>query len=363
MALGLSVLALPVLAESETTQELKDVERRIQDAQQTAQSIASQTSGALGEMDALDRSIAARERRLTRLAESSRAAGKRLDEAARSLRALDAALPKLTAQLATRARGLYRLTRRGLGPVVFQAPRDWSDATRYRRGLGAVVERDHALLREVRRNRVAAEDARRRAAVESAALASERRESEKELALQQAERASKQKLIASLRDRGEQQTRLIGELEASAERLRDLIEREEASKASRFEASPEMQNAKMRPPLAASVAAVSAARSGVEIRAAAGTAVTAVKAGRVVFAGWFTGYGQMVIVEHGERLYSIYGYASELLVERGVAVDAGQAIAKVGATGPASAPSLYFEIRDRGSPRDPAAYIPSLARK
>ncbi len=66
----------------------------------------------------------------------------------------------------------------------------------------------------------------------------------------------------------------------------------------------------MTTPLHVTAGSVSTARNGVEIRAPAGTAVQAVRAGRVVYAGWFTGYGKMVIVDHGDRLYSVYGYAA-----------------------------------------------------
>lgn len=363
LLLALLALPPPALADEDKSRRLEDVERKIQDAQQAAQSIASKTESVLDAMEKLDRSIASRERRLKALAENVRDAEERRAAAERRLAVLDAELPRLTFLLSARARGLYRLTRRGLGPIVFQAPRDWSDATRYRHALQTVIERDQRLLAEVIRNRAAADAAKRDAAAQAAALEAQRREVEKELDSQRSERASKRELLASLRGQREQQSRLIEELKASAERLHDLIEREEASKAKRFEAPRSAQGARMRPPIAAGIEAVAAARNGVEIRSAAGTPVVAVKAGRVVFAGWFSGYGQMVILEHGDRLYSVYGYASELLVERGLAVDAGQPIAKVGATGPVSSPSLYFEIRDHGSAQDPTAYVPSLARK
>ncbi len=343
---------------------LKDVQKKIEDAEHAARSIADQTQGALGEIDTLDRSIATHERRLKTMADGMRTAEKRRDEAERRRKALDAALPELMAKLSTRARGLHRLSHRGLGPVVFQSPRDWSDSTRYRRSLEAIVTRDHELLREVKKNRADAEQARKDAAAHAAALAAQRIEAEKELAAQKGERDTKQTMLASLREQGDKQSKLLEELKASAERLHDLIEREEeAAKEKPFEPPPATGGAHMRPPLRGDAGNVVAARNGVEIRVAEGTPVLAVKAGQVVFAGWFAGYGQMVILDHGDRLYSIYGYASELSVERGGAVDVGQPIAKVGATGPVSAPSLYFEIRDHGSPRDPVAYIPSLARK
>jgi septal ring factor EnvC (AmiA/AmiB activator) len=71
----------------------------------------------------------------------------------------------------------------------------------------------------------------------------------------------------------------------------------------------------------------------------------------------------MVILDHGDHLYSIYGYASDIAVEPGQVVQGGDEIASVGATGPVERPSLYFEIRDHGTPRDPGQYIAALAHR
>jgi septal ring factor EnvC (AmiA/AmiB activator) len=170
-------------------------------------------------------------------------------------------------------------------------------------------------------------------------------------------------MLASLRGEGEKRTKLLGELKSSAEKLRALLQREEdASKAAPFEPAVP-PSARMLPPLAAARKEVTAARNGIEIRAERGAVIRAVAAGRVVFADWFTGYGKMVILDHGNHLYSIYGYAGDLRVEHGRVVAAGDPIATVGATGPAATPSLYFELRDHGVPRDPSAYIPLLVRK
>ena len=351
----------PVGAE-ESADRLKDVQRRIRRTQDEAKSLESKAEGALGEMETLDRSISARERTVAELAAEIRSARARKETAERALARLDAQLPRLRAAFAARARGLYRLTRRGLAPLVFRAPREWSETLRFRRGLEAVVAHDHALVVALAQNRVEADAAREQARGEAATLDAKRTDSQRELASLRAERADKQSLLASLRDESGKRAELLEALKSSAEKLRELIEKEEASKAAPFR-PPAGEAAKLLAPLRVAAEAVTTARNGVEIRAAAGTAVQAVKAGRVVFAGWFTGYGQMVILDHGDRLYSVYGYVGDLLVETGRAVGAGETIATVGRTGPVSAPSLYFEIRDHGTPRDPAAYIRALAHK
>ena len=341
---------------------MKDVQRQIEHAEQEAKSIEKKTESVLGEIEELDRSVDTKEGIVADLAREIRAAQTSKEEAERKVAALDAQLPRLRAAFEARARGLYRLTLRGPAPLVFQTPREWTEALRYRRSFEAVLAHDQELAADLRRNRVEADAARQQAADQAEMLASSREESEREIASLREERSSKKKLLVSLRSEGEKRQRLLGELKSSAEKLRELIEKEEAARLVPFQPPPG-EAAHMAAPLQIDAGSVSAARNGVEIRAPAGTNVQAVRAGRVVFAGWFTGYGKMVIVDHGERLYSVYGYANDLLVQAGRVVAEGDSIATVGATGPVSSPSLYFEIHDHGTPRDPTAYIPDLSRR
>ena len=98
-------------------------------------------------------------------------------------------------------------------------------------------------------------------------------------------------------------------------------------------------------------------RTGIEIAAPAGTAVNAIAAGRVLFAGWFRGYGQMVILDHGSGDLSVSGYLDEIRVAAGDSVAAGQPIGSVGETGSSSGPGLYFEIRHDGKAVDPQLWL------
>jgi murein hydrolase activator len=343
-------------------QRLKDVEQRIRRTQDEAKALESKAEGLLDETEALDRSIAGREQALRELQADMRAARTRQETAERVVTRLDEELPRLRSRFAERAGGLYRITRRGLAPLMLQAPREWGDTLRFRRGLEAVVANDRALVEALAQNRAQADAAREEARAQAAALTDQRKRSEHELAALRQARADKKQLLASIRGESDKRAALLDELKSSAERLRQLIEKEEAAKAAPFRPPPGAA-ASMLAPLRLPAAAVVSARNGVEIRAPAGTPVQAVKAGRVAYAGWFTGYGQMIILDHGDRLYSVYGYVENLAVENGRTVGAGEAIAVVGMTGPVASPTLYFEIRDRGAARDPAAYIKSLAHK
>jgi septal ring factor EnvC (AmiA/AmiB activator) len=97
--------------------------------------------------------------------------------------------------------------------------------------------------------------------------------------------------------------------------------------------------------------------NGVLLEAAAGTPVRAVHRGRVAFADWLTGLGLLVIVDHGGGYLSLYGHNEALLKESGDWVEPGEPIAQVGDTGGQARPGLYFELRYKGEPIDPAPWI------
>lgn len=98
---------------------------------------------------------------------------------------------------------------------------------------------------------------------------------------------------------------------------------------------------------------------GVDIAADPGKEVRAVFDGRVVFSDWFKGYGQMIVVDHGDGYLSIYGHVDERLVVAGQSVRQWEDIARCGARASFDAPGMYFEIRHDGKPEDPARWLRS----
>lgn len=97
--------------------------------------------------------------------------------------------------------------------------------------------------------------------------------------------------------------------------------------------------------------------AGIDFGASYGTVIRAADSGTVIFAGWYGGYGRAVIIDHGNNLTTLYGHTSEVYVTEGQAVQRGQPIAAVGATGLATGPHLHFEVRVNGEPVDPANYL------
>jgi septal ring factor EnvC (AmiA/AmiB activator) len=96
---------------------------------------------------------------------------------------------------------------------------------------------------------------------------------------------------------------------------------------------------------------------GILVRAASGAAVQVVGNGTVVYSNWLRGFGNLLIVDHGQEYLSVYAYNQSLLKQVGDTVRAGDTVALAGSTGGQVDSALYFEIRHRGVAVDPIAYL------
>jgi septal ring factor EnvC (AmiA/AmiB activator) len=104
-------------------------------------------------------------------------------------------------------------------------------------------------------------------------------------------------------------------------------------------------------------AGATASAKGVFIRTAEGEQVRAIAPGRVVYADWMRGFGNLLIVDHGEGFLSIYGNNESLLKQTGDAVTLGEAVAVSGQSGGNEETGLYFELRHLGRPFDPISWV------
>ena len=99
-----------------------------------------------------------------------------------------------------------------------------------------------------------------------------------------------------------------------------------------------------------------AAATGIDIAAAEGTLVEAIHDGAVAFAETFAGFGKLIILDHGNQTFSLYGNLNEVGVARGAHIERGQPIGTVGVS-PTGAAGLYFELRVDGRPVDPLQWL------
>jgi len=98
-------------------------------------------------------------------------------------------------------------------------------------------------------------------------------------------------------------------------------------------------------------------QSGINIKAERGEPIRAVSDGHTIFANWFKGFGNMLIIDHGNHYYTVYAHLEEVFKVKGDRVEKNEVIATVGDSGSLSGPGLHFEIRHHGKPVDPLDWI------
>jgi septal ring factor EnvC (AmiA/AmiB activator) len=175
-------------------------------------------------------------------------------------------------------------------------------------------------------------------------------------------RTEKQDLLKSIQTEKVVHRRLIGELEERARSLQGLIEKLEAERKLQARKEPKLQGSrgKIHPPVEGRILSLfrEKGQNGIEIQAPFGTEIRAVLPGKVIYSDWFKGFGNVMIIDHGDHTFSVSGYASQLLKKSGDTVSQGEVVAQVGSAGSLKGPCLYFEIRYQGKPQDPLGWIP-----
>ena len=96
---------------------------------------------------------------------------------------------------------------------------------------------------------------------------------------------------------------------------------------------------------------------GIDLAVPSGTPVVASAAGTVIVAGWMGGYGNLVVIDHGNGLATAYGHNTSVAVSYGQTVAQGQLISYSGSTGHSTGPHVHFEVRVNGAPVDPLGYL------
>jgi septal ring factor EnvC (AmiA/AmiB activator) len=179
-------------------------------------------------------------------------------------------------------------------------------------------------------------------------------------------REAKRSLLKSIQNQRVVYKKLIGELEERAKELQTLVEKLDREK-SRFaygKSKHEAVKGKLIPPVEGKVISLFKERgqNGIEIEAPTGAEIRAVLPGKILYADWFKGFGNLVIIDHGDHTFTVSAYCSQLLRRAGDPVSQGEAIALVGSAGSLKGSCLYFEIRHQGKPEDPMDWISHLER-
>jgi septal ring factor EnvC (AmiA/AmiB activator) len=339
------------------------IDERLRALQKEGEALAQQAQTLVGELRQLEierdlRALEAREAEAA-VAEAQRAIAATTERLGALEAQRQAQLPDLEQQLVDiykRGRTTYARLLAGAGGL-----REFARATRAVAALAAINER-----RVAEHRRTLDTLAEEKAALERHAADLRTRDAAARRARAAADRAvaAHNALIAQIDSRRDLAARYVGELQVAYNRLQQQLAAGRTGEAVAVPLAP-FRNALEWPVngrvtgrfgQAAGRLGGTAVRNGVEIAAPEGTPVRAIHDGTVGHAEPFTGFGNLVIVEHDAENYSLYGYLGSVAVSRGDAVGAGDELGRVGLA-PAGPPALYFELRIDGRSVDPLQWL------
>jgi septal ring factor EnvC (AmiA/AmiB activator) len=354
-------------AASAQTPRLEELRKEIEARESRARALSEEAEGVLGELEGIDRQLHESRKGVHLLRERRRAAEGELREARGRLAETVREREGLGGEVEKRLVALYKFYSTGGIPSFYSAG-TFQELLVRREALARVLAEDERLFS---RYRVAEKDWERDRD-RAAGLLAEIGQTQREVTVREdrvrQKLVERKNLVALLQTRADRERRTALELREAAARLERLVNDRQGLGS----AGPGLSRGSLPRPVEGPLRlgfgsqldpefGTQTLRNGIEIAAASGAEVRAVGQGRVLFAGWFKGYGQIVILDHGADIVSVSGYLDERTVEAGSIVKRGQVIGRVGESGSLSGPGLYFEIRHNGKPVDPKGWFAPIS--
>lgn len=370
--------------------DLQHTQKRLSEERRKAADARKREAGVLSELEAIDQRLTAKRKQVAVLDGRLRKAQSDIGDLRGEIGRLQARRSGQEEVLGRRLRALYKLQAQGgVLPIVLSGADPVEQAVQLRH-LTTLATVDARLIREYRVTSEVLADRKKRVEARGREVASLRSEADQERDEFDQEAAKRRALLLKVRDERAYHDRMVGELSEATRRLeafiRDLQEKQRRAVA---KVPPPSRPARPAPgdsapgtggtgfgalrgrlswPADGRVVAeygpqvnprfgTKTFRNGIDIEAHEGSNIAAVFPGHVVYTGWFRGYGNLIIVDHGGEYYTVYAHAADIRVAEGDEVKQGEIIGTVGDTGSLQGPRLYFEVRQGGKPQDPTRWL------
>lgn len=366
---------MALLLAAAVAQSLPEVQQRLVEERAQAARLSGRESSLLERLTELERQVEVEGRALRAAQARLRAANQRLAVVEERTAQAQAQVDHANAVLGPRLIARYRLGREGYLRFLLGA-RSIADVLRRRRLFNALLEADLDALAILKCHSDGARAARdelagaRNEQSQSVQAESQRRHVLESLA------GDQRKLLASVQRERAVHDQLVRELEeaerALSEKLGDLQAHAPPAMVTpeiQLRASIRKARGKLSFPIARGRVEVHFGRTtderfglvtlqkGIDVRAKLGTPVHAVWDGKIVHAGWFRGFGNLLIIDHGDGVFSLMAHLDQLEKAVGDEVNGGDEVGTVGDSGSLKGAYLYFELRDGQKPLDPERWL------
>lgn len=360
----------------EKKQALERIKQEMQEKKQKLKRADRRERSILSELEKMDREIHAGSAELTDQRRKLREAEAAIAEIEKSNTATSQELARLKQFYGTRLRALYKMSRTGGYALAVLSSDSFSTAYKRVRYLGIIAERDQRMMREYGATLERLASRERDVRERTSDILARRTAVESRRAALKMRHRKKSEILSSVKEEKNVYEATLKDLEESSSNLWAMIKLAEREKKSAKKITPPARDAtsagsdrnrfpwpvhgqlltrfgvQHHPQFGTMVY-----RRGIDIAARVGDEVRAVHDGQVVYADWYKGYGRLIIIDHGEGLYSLYGHLSQLEVGGGDRVSRGKVVGLAGDTGSLKGPRLYFEIRRNGEAEDPLLWL------
>ena len=373
-----------VLAEDEDLQnQLSDVQNRMaQESEKKAQ--AEAVIGSVNDkLYAIQQQLEAAQRDYQAVANELKATEEKIAATQAELEKTRARLKVREGVFTKRVRDIYMHGQLSYLDVVLGA-KDFSDFSNRLELLRRIIDADITLISDIRKERAAIETAKQELETQSARQAQLRDQAAAKRDEIESRRKEQQAILYQAQNDKAVAEQAYNEYQQSSQAIAEMLRQRAADRAAQAAAAaaqassgggggsdyyqPVSGSGAMIWPVNGVVTSPYGYRthpifgttiyhSGIDIGVDYGTPVHAADGGVVVEAGWISGYGYAVIIDHGNGLSTLYGHNQELAVSEGQSVSQGQVIAYAGSTGNSTGPHVHFEVRANGDPVDPSAYL------
>ena len=357
-------------------QELQRIKREMLEKKKELKRADRKEHSILSELETIERGIQTGRAELIDQQQRLRDAEAALREVEQNNTALNRDFGVLKQYYSQRLRALYKLSRGGYAAAIL-SPNGLGRTLKRIKYLGMIADRDRVIMREYDRTLTILAARQTEIAEKKNELLMRQRVVAAKKAELEARKKKKAVILASVRNEKGQYEQALHELEEASASLWAMIKKGEQEKRVVKATSPVSRQGhetadrgriRLMWPLEGQVLTrfgmqrhpqfgTMVFRRGIEIQAREGEAVRAVRDGQVVYADWYKGYGMLMILDHGDGFYSLYGNLSRLDLNLGDQVTKGQPIGLAGETGSVKGSKLYFEIRRNGEAQDPLQWL------
>jgi septal ring factor EnvC (AmiA/AmiB activator) len=364
---GALLLAVALAAGSPRAQ-LDALEARRRAEEQAARMLAQQERSILDTLAEAETALAEARAEWKRVEAERAQAEARLHRARDAEGAAQARMAARLGELRPRLLARARMGRAGELRILLAA-RSLADLVKRNYLMDRILSRDLALLGEARAALAERERARAERELEAGRLQVLAVDAEDRRAQAEARREERETLLAALRSARAFHERAAGEAGVQARKLADFVATLPPPRAAMagpggFAALRGRLPLPAQGPITVGFGRVVnpkfntvTVQNGIDVEAPTGAPVRAIAPGRVVHAGWFKGYGNLVIVDHGEGYHTLVAHLASMQTAMGEEVAPGDVLGTVGDSGSLKGAYLYFEIRERGRPVDPRPWL------